>query len=742
MLQSLKKLSWVLLLAFGQQAVWAFSLGGPIGNLSDSWQVPDIDYGVQGDIVAPKNIGEEYRLNSQTYYYACGASFLDFFGSDGANAIDQAFAILNSTMTNNSLGNLNGYSTALTEFPFDTQSLNGTASGLNLYDVKSFTLVAMMEQMGLAEPERFVWCLHDRWLPDGGTCPSNELYLVIQRNFGETNSSLNQLQYSSYVNGSLFTYAINEFCTAPVPPQAFCANSGVATSVAGRNIFTGGYYSGLTLDDVAGLRYLLNTNNLNFESPMPGAVLLSSTTTGGTTYGAPFPLYTFDLTTFVYASRTNDPVTLSNLYPGLVITSSSNLYFIQYTTNYTAYYTNLIGGPAGSQTLVLSPTVTWALATNYFNTYANIVTNSYKPSSSYTLVTVQAQQMNGAPAGTLVTNTTFQVVTVPNVPSGDFYINTNSCGPNLIVGSLFTNTVAVTNSSVTASNASGLFFTQNQVSYSTTHILLAEPVICGAAGGGGATTNAPGLYQGVGKTLFVKASFDSLLGQFFQPITNTYFMVLVSNSKLINQQFQRVVTVPDYTFAAADLASGPAGNPQPHDYVYSRNVNFDQGNVLPGLAGPGTIVPASTITYNKVGDIFANGAVQTNNPVTTQANQIPLFQWGSFDASTNLIVYPNGTSIANLANEVLVQITPATLPNGTANVPYSASFSITGGAFTPPYIWSLPNGGLPPGLTMSSTGVITGTPIPSDSGTVFDFTLQLTDVNSRSVQWNYSLTIQ
>jgi hypothetical protein len=422
------------------------------------------------------------------------------------------------------------------------------------------------------------------------------------------------------------------------------------------------------------------------------------------------------------------------LYPGLIITSSSNSFVIQYTTNYFAYYTNLIGAPAGSQTLVLGQTVTWALATNYYNTYANIVTNTYRTNSTYQQVTVQAQQLNGAPAGTITTNTTTQTIVVPNVPSGDFFLNTNSCGPYLVVDTLFTNVVSVTNQTVSATNATGLFYTRTQIYHATNHILLVKPIIC-ATSGGGTTTNAPGLYQGIGGMQFTNAPFDSLLGQFFQPITNTYTMHLISNSKLINQTYQRVITTPDIVFSAADISPGPAddlgGN------YWRNNPNFDQGNALPGLAGPGTINPAVSIGFNKVGPTYVNVAGGY------ELNQVgPFFAWGTFDGTTNApVVYPNGTSIANLANQILVQINPPTLPNGTNNVTYlTTQFSISGAvtAFTPPYTWSLPNGGLPPGLTLSSTGGITGT--PTLSGT-FDFTLQLTDALSRTIQWNYSLII-
>jgi len=55
-----------------------------------------------------------------------------------------------------------------------------------------------------------------------------------------------------------------------------------------------------------------------------------------------------------------------------------------------------------------------------------------------------------------------------------------------------------------------------------------------------------------------------------------------------------------------------------------------------------------------------------------------------------------------------LQITTTQLPSATTDAPYSASLTATGG--TPPYVWSLGSGTLPDGLTMSSTGVISGQP--------------------------------
>ena len=166
MQQLIKRFSWVGLLALGLQGAWAFSLGGPIGNnpnpsggagiQGDAWQVEIIGYGVPGDLNAPKNLGEEYRRNVPTNYYACDANFLDYFGSNGVAAVDGAFAILNG------LTNVDSYSASLSEFPLETRHLNYQAQALGLFDLKSWTLGVMVEQLGLCDPVRYDWTLHDR----------------------------------------------------------------------------------------------------------------------------------------------------------------------------------------------------------------------------------------------------------------------------------------------------------------------------------------------------------------------------------------------------------------------------------------------------------------------------------------------------------------------------------------------------------------------------------------------------
>ena len=83
-----------------------------------------------------------------------------------------------------------------------------------------------------------------------------------------------------------------------------------------------------------------------------------------------------------------------------------------------------------------------------------------------------------------------------------------------------------------------------------------------------------------------------------------------------------------------------------------------------------------------------------------------------------------------------VSITTISLPNGSMNVAYSATLLASGGKS--PYTWSLASGSLPPGLTLTSGGVISGT--PGTTGT-FDFVAQVVDASGLILSATKSLSI-
>ena len=226
-------------------------------------------------------------------------------------------------------------------------------------------------------------------------------------------------------------------------------------------------------------------------------------------------------------------------------------------------------------------------------------------------------------------------------------------------------------------------------------------------------------------------------------------MKYITNGQVQVQYFQRIVTRPDYLYSAADLIAGP--NVAPPNVFVDRTTGggFDQANILPGLAGPGTIIAPTTFTFNKSGPVFFNsyGDVMNGTPYFTEEPGSDIsdlyysdyFIWASFDGTTNApVVYPNGTSIQNLEYQILVNVTPATVPTGHNGATYpTIRFSAASTFFTPPYTWTAT--GLPTGLNLSSNGTLSGTPTQSGS---FVFNLTVTDSLFRSVSWSYSLTIQ
>jgi len=738
----IRKILWVLGLAFSLQSAGAFSLLGPsatyIGvpaTFGDAWQVERIGFnpiniyngappylGTDAAATGPKNIGEEYRRNTPTIYYGFDQNFAGFFGANGEQDVDHAYAILNA------LTNVDNYSSNLVEFPLQSQSQNYRATTLELRDVKSTTLSMMMEQMGLADSIRYVWILHDRFNTPPTPCPGGMTYLVVVRNLDIVASPLNQLQYSDYVNGELYTYFIPvDLCdTGIVPPPDVDAvevpadpltrNAPVASGAGAGSLQNGFFYTGLTRDDVAGLRYLYSSTNINTESAAPNSTALSGGGLTITNISDEFTLTTSNLTALVFASLTNNPAALLALYPGLVINSV--------VTNFNGTFTY---------------------------TFANVVTNTLFTNATiqFQIQTITIAPPIGAPFGSpAVTTTNTTTITVStNIVSGDFFIvPTNFCGLNILAVT-GTNVTSFTNASVAVTNTPGqnttVITSTNLVFVSTNHTLLVAP--CEFVGGSGRTNSTNGKFEGVERIQFVRMAdntIDPLTGLFYQPITNNYTLMVLpaGGSQVTPQLFQRVLTRPDILFSAADLLPGPAAVNTAVP-VYTRTVTFNLNNILPQLAGPGTIDPPATVTFNKVGPVLENQSPAT---LTEAASGLDGFIWGSFDGSTNdPIIYPNGTSIATLESSALIQISPTTLPDATNTVPYSVTLSVAGGLS--PFTWMLATNSLalPKGLTLqslSSTAVISGTPTNNPTGS-YPFTVQMNDSSARSVQMNYSITV-
>ena len=107
------------------------------------------------------------------------------------------------------------------------------------------------------------------------------------------------------------------------------------------------------------------------------------------------------------------------------------------------------------------------------------------------------------------------------------------------------------------------------------------------------------------------------------------------------------------------------------------------------------------------------------SPTSTASGAVTTYSARSTAPASSLTVTLTATSVADTTKYAaatittpaiqLLTITTTSLPSGTVNVPYSATFLSSGG--TPPVTWFLGTGtALPPGLSLSNSGTISGTP--------------------------------
>lgn len=203
----------------------------------------------------------------------------------------------------------------------------------------------------------------------------------------------------------------------------------------------------------------------------------------------------------------------------------------------------------------------------------------------------------------------------------------------------------------------------------------------GGVGGGSVwspvTTNvvAPGavvpdfiLRQGVDKIRFIKRSSDTLLGNFYTPITNSFTSVYITNGVAISQRLSRQVGSLDYIVTTLGESGGGPGdtgsgllqrsnlgyvNSQNQPPVANGESTFNQSQNGPGymvMANVGDTVFSGSVQFVKVGPSGqASGGFFVNERLMT-----PNARWASFDGTTNApVIYPSGTSIKAIEDLVL-----------------------------------------------------------------------------------------
>lgn len=205
-----------------------------------------------------------------------------------------------------------------------------------------------------------------------------------------------------------------------------------------------------------------------------------------------------------------------------------------------------------------------------------------------------------------------------------------------------------------------------------------------------------GITTGAGKYIFNVTSTDSQINSGNKVFTLDVLVpeITISPTSLVNA-FQRI------PYSQTVVASGGDGN-----YTYT----VTSGNLPAGLG------------LNSVSGIISGRAQSVGSNT---------FRITAVDSSQNSGV----RDYSIVVEEINIFISPASLPDARQDFSYSQQLSATGGQG--PYVWSS-LGSMPTGLSISSDGVISGTPTVAGS---VSFNILATDVNGNSGNKQYFLKI-
>jgi len=144
------------------------------------------------------------------------------------------------------------------------------------------------------------------------------------------------------------------------------------------------------------------------------------------------------------------------------------------------------------------------------------------------------------------------------------------------------------------------------------------------------------------------------------------------------------------------------------------------------LFGQKTQVNASFLNYTQAGAAFTMASFNsTQGTVSDNYAAIQDLLPPGKDLKTTEVIstMPSTESIFNLVTPPILTFTPATIPDGIYGSVYSdQTITVTGG--TAPYTFSITASSLPPGMSISSDGIISGT--PTAAGT-YTFTVTVQD---------------
>jgi large repetitive protein len=182
-------------------------------------------------------------------------------------------------------------------------------------------------------------------------------------------------------------------------------------------------------------------------------------------------------------------------------------------------------------------------------------------------------------------------------------------------------------------------------------------------------------------------------------------------------------TCPAITLSPATMPSGTVG------VAYSQQITASGGTAPYSFAVTSGTLPA--------GLTLTAGGLLSGTPTTAGSSTVTI-RGTDANGCFGTVVYTIVIAAAPVppVGCPTINFTPATLPNGTVGVPYTQTFTGSGG--TAPYSFGVTAGTLPAGLVLTAAGVLSGTPTTAGSS---GFTIRATDANGCFFERAYTLVI-
>jgi len=220
-------------------------------------------------------------------------------------------------------------------------------------------------------------------------------------------------------------------------------------------------------------------------------------------------------------------------------------------------------------------------------------------------------------------------------------------------------------------------------------------------------------------TLYVSSTeLRALVAASLLTTEKTVGIRVFNSESLISSLFDFVINPPPVITTASPLPKGTIGVPyeftlQADDGTPPYSWHLEDGTLAPGL----TLTPQGVIT---------------GRPTAEGTFRFPVRVTDSVEVSS-----ATKTFSLTIAPSPVVITTSSPLPDANVGSAYSVTFAATGGEA--PYTWSFVGGTLPPGLTVSTTGVLSG--VPTTAGT-YTFSIRTVDALGRPDTKGFLLTVR